>query len=523
MEILQAYEIAFGQKINSDKSFTFFSSNTPHPLREEIKQFFNANSNVPLEKYLGLPPIIGRGKKQAFEDIKSKVQSKLEGWKGKLLSQAGREILIKLVALAIPVYAMNYFLLPLGLCDDINSMMGKFWWGQKNEETKIHWLIWKHMCLAKKDGASLIKAIPFSPRRPEDSLVWTRNKNGAFSVRSAYFLQFEIERKSTGNEASSSNPAYLHSFWNGIWSAQVPPKIKTFFWRACNDSLPTRTKLFERKVLHSFSCVLCNEKAKTCDYLFLECSFAQAVWLQSPLLNDYRHYSKMKFIDAINAALKKLSAFVFDTLCIACWMIWKCRNKAVFNNIAPSYHELWTRADLYRLEFMEVQQKNLQESIGKAIRWSPPQSDCMYKLNVAFSQSKKSSSIGIGFIIRNYVGEVLAAVCDKSVKELNPLCTAACVVRKALLVCQSTSFSHVQVECNFAELVDLLNSDHICSLEVAWILEDIAIINDNFNLISFSSIPLRCNRAVLALTNAAKEKRGGIGFELRLSVWGSFS
>ena len=164
---------------------------------------------------------------------------------------------------------------------------------------------------------------------------------GRFSVRSAYFLQLDIERKSTGNEASSSNPARLHSFWNGIWSAQVPPKIKTFIWRACNDSLLTRTKLFERKVLHSFSCVLCNEEAETCDHLFLECSFAQAVWLQSPLLNDYRFYPKMKFIDAMNAALQKLSAAVFDTLCIACWMIWKCRNKVVFNNMAPSYHGLW--------------------------------------------------------------------------------------------------------------------------------------------------------------------------------------
>ena len=56
------------------------------------------------------------------------------------------------MAQAILIYAMNCFLLPLGLCDDINSMMGQFWWGQKNEETKIHWLSWKHMCLAKKDG-----------------------------------------------------------------------------------------------------------------------------------------------------------------------------------------------------------------------------------------------------------------------------------------------------------------------------------------------------------------------------------
>ena len=84
-EFLQAYELASRLKINNNKSSIFFSTNTPQSLREEIKRFFNANSNVPLEKYLGLPPIIGKGKKQAYEDIKSKVQSKLCGWKGKLL------------------------------------------------------------------------------------------------------------------------------------------------------------------------------------------------------------------------------------------------------------------------------------------------------------------------------------------------------------------------------------------------------------------------------------------------------
>ena len=174
-------------------------------------------------------------------------------------------------------------------------------------------------------------------------------------------------------------------------------------------------------------------------------------------------------------------------------MIWKCRNRVVFNNMAPSYHGLWNRVELYRLEFAEVQQKNMQNDSLRAARWTPPQSEGSYKLNVAFSQSKKSATVGIGFIIRDNVGEVLATACDKGVKELNPLCTAACVVRKALLFYQSISFSKVQVECNFAELVDLLNSNRICSLKVAWILENIAIIKENFNFISFSSIPLSCN------------------------------
>lgn len=130
-EILYIYEKASGQKVNCDKTSIFFSKNTSMERMAEIKVFLNATSLVPFEKYLGLPPIIGRGKKQAFADIKLKVQSKLSGWKGKMLSQGGREVLIKSIAKAILVYAMNCFMLPAGFCNEINSMMGQFWWGQK--------------------------------------------------------------------------------------------------------------------------------------------------------------------------------------------------------------------------------------------------------------------------------------------------------------------------------------------------------------------------------------------------------
>lgn len=62
----------------------------------------------------------------------------------------------------------------------------------------------------------------------------------------------------------------------------------------------------------------------------------------------------------MNATLKKLPDLVFDTLCIACWMIWNCHNKLVFDSIVPIHKDLWSRVDLYRLEFLEVQQKNVQ-------------------------------------------------------------------------------------------------------------------------------------------------------------------
>ena len=62
---------------------------------------------------------------------------RLQGWKEKFLSKAGREILIKAVAQAIPTYAMNCFKLPKTWCEEINSLIARYWWGQKNEENSI--------------------------------------------------------------------------------------------------------------------------------------------------------------------------------------------------------------------------------------------------------------------------------------------------------------------------------------------------------------------------------------------------
>ena len=129
--ILQVYERALGQQLNRAKTSLFFSSNTNPSVQEEIKQRFGAQVIGQHEKYLGLPSLVGRKRRNTFNDIKEKLVKKLAGWKEKLLSKASNEVLIKAVTQTIPTYIMSCFKLPDTLCEELMSMIHNFWWGQK--------------------------------------------------------------------------------------------------------------------------------------------------------------------------------------------------------------------------------------------------------------------------------------------------------------------------------------------------------------------------------------------------------
>lgn len=103
-----------------------FSHNDSEDSREEIKLLWDIGVFQQYEKYLVLPPIIERSRKKAFSEIKTKVWKKLQLWKDKLLSQDGREVLIKVAILPTPTYAMSCFKFSKSLYSEIESLMARF-------------------------------------------------------------------------------------------------------------------------------------------------------------------------------------------------------------------------------------------------------------------------------------------------------------------------------------------------------------------------------------------------------------
>ncbi|KAM1724216.1 hypothetical protein ACFX13_022733 [Malus domestica] len=94
--------------------------------------------------YLGIPRIWGRSKCDTLAYIKERV-------------------LAKAVAQAIPTYPMNVFQLPIHLCREIDVILAKFWWGNRNKKRGIRWVNWEDMGCAKTDGGmGFLKLMDFN-------------------------------------------------------------------------------------------------------------------------------------------------------------------------------------------------------------------------------------------------------------------------------------------------------------------------------------------------------------------------
>lgn len=151
-QVLLLYECVAGQKINFQKSALSFGPGVKN-LDKDLIQSILGVPIVPFhEKYLGLPTMTGRSKKQMFKRIQERLDIHLSGWQSKFLSKAGKVVLVKAVAQAIPTYAMNVFKLPKGVCKAFRSKVARYWWGKGDGRKGMHWCKWELLCKQKNNG-----------------------------------------------------------------------------------------------------------------------------------------------------------------------------------------------------------------------------------------------------------------------------------------------------------------------------------------------------------------------------------
>lgn len=527
VDILNCYESASGQKINYEKSEVSFSRGVSSMQRNELTNLLNMRQVDRHEKYLGIPSISGRSKKVIFDSLMDRIWKKLQGWKEKLLSRAGKEVLLKSVIQAIPTYLMGVYKIPCSIINKIHSAMARFWWGSSDTTRKTHWKSWEAMCTLKcfggmgfkdlrvfndallgrqawrlirepsslfarvmkakyyskcdfldaplggsnsyswssiwsskallKEGlmwrvgngsqvniwrdpwvldelgrfvtsthhndftmvselidfekmewkVPLIEAhfnerdvrcilsTPLSSLPAKDELTWAFTKHASYTVKTAYML------------GKGGNIDNFHQAWVFVWSMEVSPKVKHFFWRLCTQTLPVRSLLKYRHLIEEDLCPRGCGSAESQNHAIFGCPYLRDLWAESGC-ESYRAIANAAPITEALISLQDVDMAVRIKGAFLAWVVWSERNALVFNDAITPFPILLDRVNRLVAE-NGAYTKNIYPSRTPSACLSPrvwvAPLPGITKLNVDASLAVEGW-VGLSVVARNSDGEV---------------------------------------------------------------------------------------------------------------------
>ncbi|KAF7806699.1 ribonuclease H [Senna tora] len=147
-----------GLIMNLDKTEIKFSPNTPRRFQKLLSETLQCRVTDKFSKYLGAKIDNSAHDKVQFQMIYANLQEKLQSWKGKLLSKAGRLTLIKSVLTSMSLCHLNYYKLTKAEAMKCDSILAHFFWGSDRQRNKPHMLNWEAICKPMNLGGLGVKS-----------------------------------------------------------------------------------------------------------------------------------------------------------------------------------------------------------------------------------------------------------------------------------------------------------------------------------------------------------------------------
>jgi len=223
------------------------------------------------------------------------------------------------------------------------------------------WMIEVVMALFHEKEADAICKIPFSRRSVFDSITWLHNKNGKFTVKSAYRVAQQVLK--VGRGAESSNGRYGKQVWSALWKLKIPNKIKVFGWRACHDILLTRLYLTKRRIISDNMCPICCRCPESTIHVLWECAATQNVWASSVKILQKGCTGQNDLLHLLEYLLDPLSLEEVEVFLIHAWLIWNRHNSVIHGGRFIDPVTFNQRAVEYLEEYKHAQQQLHVETV----------------------------------------------------------------------------------------------------------------------------------------------------------------
>jgi hypothetical protein len=127
-----------GMRVNFHKSELVPVNTEDESEMQVYAELFGCPAGKLPIKYRGIPLHYQKLRREDLQPLVDKIIKRISGWRGQLLSRAGRIILIKACLASIPIYLLSFFNFPRWSIDLINSHMSNCLWDDYDGHKKLH-------------------------------------------------------------------------------------------------------------------------------------------------------------------------------------------------------------------------------------------------------------------------------------------------------------------------------------------------------------------------------------------------
>ncbi|GKB61749.1 hypothetical protein Tco_0917935 [Tanacetum coccineum] len=164
-------------------------------------------------KYLGVKFGGNMSRINSWDEVISKVSTRLSKWKLKTLSISGRLTLLKSVITSIPLYHMSIFKVLMGVLNKMESIRRNFFNGVDGLDRKIAWIGWDKVLASKKNDGLGVFSFFAHNRALLFKWVWHfLTDNGVLSG----------ETLDVGSLLAMRGPSACLNFADSVWRLPIP-------------------------------------------------------------------------------------------------------------------------------------------------------------------------------------------------------------------------------------------------------------------------------------------------------------
>ncbi|KAK7860161.1 putative ribonuclease h protein [Quercus suber] len=328
-------------------------------------------------------------------------------------------------------------------------------------------------CFTVED-ADAILSIPLSLHRPKDRRVWAETPNGKFSVKSAYRLAYEENRG--GGKVGCSDPSARKKAWRGLWGLNLPQKVKHFAWKAARNILASNEALRQRHIEVDGGCALCRNPTENILHILWFCAHAKHVWNSSKFYLPFDIGPTWSFLDVLEnlQRFEDVQPGLTERFISVCWGIWKERNIIrTGGSSKPGRVTLKNSLGLMN-EYQLANEGSRNPAAGppEQIGWKPP-SQGQYKVNTDGAVFANQRKVGLGVLIRDCSGAVIAALSSPMVGLLGALETETKALEIGMRFALDVGIRDAVFESDALEVVNAVQGITLSSSSTQFLVDGI--------------------------------------------------